>query len=654
MTITQDHALQTEPFEPTIGSLVHGIELHRALDDDTVGLVRAALLDRKVLVFPAQHLDPDELERFARYLGEPFHDPDYAYASIAANRYVVALGPYEPGRRPSSWHQGGTWKENPWAFEMLQNNVVPPVGGDTIWADLQAAYDALSAPLARLVDGLRAAHLREVRFDSGAGPAEAPHIDHPLVLTHPETGRKGLYLTSRITHLVGLPRPESEALLAFLQGHASHVTFQFRHRWAGGLASLVGRALGHRWGVAAGFALSIFVVTSVASGITAGTIATTLYSQYSPHSHNVLSNNWLVWAVVFSAAALLFAYVGIRPAVRGLLVMSAIGGAAFLVMIVFVLAKGGVHGIVWSGLIPFSHSVSTREFVLGVGLAFGPFTGMEAATFLGEESVHPKRHIPIATIGVVVVASLFYVLFSLAMVTGYGSSASGQKAYINDGFGSILTISSQYVSPWFGKLLLWIVLIAAFTFTLAIVNEGGRLFYRWGKDGIIGRVFQRTSPRFHTPTVALGLLATIAAAYYLVVYAWKGGSVVNTVEIVTYISLLVTVTVLIAYGFIGVAGAVEGWRSHAHPLVRLVLPVVAVAIILLALYNEFIPAPPSPYGSAPYVGLGVVVVGVVVGLVRVDLRVRRLAARDSSDLLGGVDLRNDGPGVAQASSEASV
>lgn len=234
MTITHTQALQTEPLEPTIGSRVHGVDLHRPLEAATVAQVRAALLERKVLVFPEQHLDPDELERFARYLGEPFHDPDYAYASIEANPYVVALGPYEPGRRPSSWHQGGTWKENPWAFEMLQNNVIPPVGGDTIWADLQAAYDGLSAPLAGWADGLRAAHLRQVRFDSGAAETEASHVEHPLVLVHPETGRKGLYLTSRITHLIGLTRPESDVLLAFLRGHASHVTYQFRHRWTAG------------------------------------------------------------------------------------------------------------------------------------------------------------------------------------------------------------------------------------------------------------------------------------------------------------------------------------------------------------------------------------------------------------------------------------
>jgi amino acid transporter len=411
-----------------------------------------------------------------------------------------------------------------------------------------------------------------------------------------------------------------------------------RHSDAGGLASLVGRGLGARWGVAAGLALSMFLITAVASGVTTGTIATFLYQQYSPNSHNVLSSNWIVWAIVFSAAALVLAYLGIRPAVQVLLVLSGIGAAAIAVTIIFVLAKGGAHGIVWSALIPASHGVSFHDFILGVAVAFGPFAGMESATFLGEESVHPRRHIPIATIAVVVTSMILYVFFSLAMVSGYGASAAGTAAYEKDGFGSLLTISSRYVAPWFGKFLLFIVLIAAFTFTLSIVNEGARLFYQWGADGVLGRVFQRTSRRFRTPSVALAALAVIGALYYIAVYAWKGGSIANTVEITAFVSLVVTVTLLIAYGLVAVSGAIEGWRHRAHLAVKLVLPVISVAVVLLALYNQFIPTPPSPYQSAPYIGLGVVVVGVVVGLIRIDRRARQDAAARSGARATGLPL----------------
>jgi alpha-ketoglutarate-dependent taurine dioxygenase len=233
-TIAEAGTLDVRPLERTLGGAVIGLDLHEELDERTVAGLRAALLERKVLVFPEARLSPDELERFSRYLGEPFADPSYPYGSIPENPYVVALGPSDPGHRASSWHQGGTWKPNPWFFEMLQINVKPDVGGDTLWADLQAAYRDLSPYLQAYVGSLRAAHLRQVAYEHSAVADEAPTVDHPLVLTHPETGQKGLYLTSRIVQLLDVPKPESDAVLAFLRAHASHVKYQFRHRWARG------------------------------------------------------------------------------------------------------------------------------------------------------------------------------------------------------------------------------------------------------------------------------------------------------------------------------------------------------------------------------------------------------------------------------------
>jgi alpha-ketoglutarate-dependent taurine dioxygenase len=234
MTLAPGIALDVRPLQRTLGGAVHGVDLHEQLDVATVAALREALLERKVLVFPDAHLNPAGLERFARYLGEPFSDPAYAYGTIAENPFVVALGPSEPGHRASSWHQGGTWKENPWFFELLQLNVIPDVGGDTLWADLQAAYRDLSDPLKDYVEQLHTAHLRAVVHPRNPVDRDAPHVIHPLVLSHPETGEKGLYLTSRITHIVEVPPAESDAVLGYLRAHASHANYQFRHRWTAG------------------------------------------------------------------------------------------------------------------------------------------------------------------------------------------------------------------------------------------------------------------------------------------------------------------------------------------------------------------------------------------------------------------------------------
>ncbi|HYQ29193.1 MAG TPA: TauD/TfdA family dioxygenase [Polyangiaceae bacterium] len=245
--------------EPTLGGAVAKLDLHQPLDAQRVAALRAALLERKVLVFRQQHLSPDELVRFATYFGEPFGSPDYAYGHYEGHDKIVKIGPSPVGSRPSNWHQGGTWKANPWAFELLQLAVVPPVGGATLYADLQAAHRDLSAPLQSLVGGLRAAHSKQVKPSRGQYDA-SDYVEHPLVLTHPETGVKGLYLTSRITHLIGLPRAESDALLAFLRQHASGVNYQYRNHWqAGDLVIWDNRSVWHyavddygdqeRWGL---------------------------------------------------------------------------------------------------------------------------------------------------------------------------------------------------------------------------------------------------------------------------------------------------------------------------------------------------------------------------------------------------------------------
>lgn len=253
-------ALAVKALEPTLAGEVSGLDLHQALDPQAVAKLRATLLERKVLVFRGQNLSPEELQRFASYFGEPFGSPDYAYGHYEGYDKIVKIGPSPVGQRPSNWHQGGTWKANPWAFELLQLVVVPPVGGATLYADLQSAYNALSQPLKTLLGGLRAAHSKQVKPSTRGRHDEHDFVDHPLVLTHPETGHKGLYLTSRITHILDIPRPESDALLAFLRQHASGVNYQYRNHWgAGDLVIWDNRAVWHyavddygdqeRWGL---------------------------------------------------------------------------------------------------------------------------------------------------------------------------------------------------------------------------------------------------------------------------------------------------------------------------------------------------------------------------------------------------------------------
>src|SRR5688500_11476043 len=121
--------------EPTIGGEVRGVDLHDELPCALVGELWRELLERKVLVFRGQHLSPDELEHFTRYLGEPFGREDYAGPdTFGGNRFVGKVGPTPAGARPTTWHMGGTWQASPLAFELLLLAVVPETGGATLFA----------------------------------------------------------------------------------------------------------------------------------------------------------------------------------------------------------------------------------------------------------------------------------------------------------------------------------------------------------------------------------------------------------------------------------------------------------------------------------------------------------------------------------------
>jgi taurine dioxygenase len=151
----------------------------------------------------------------------------------------------------TSWHSDNSFFERPTSLTILYGEVVPPVGGDTLFASMERAYEALSAPIQRLLEPLRAVHSAAAAYDPrttgdakyrGAAPityrysdAIYDEVEHPVVRTHPETGRKSLYVNAMFTQrIVGLAAHESGALLAMLYAHAARPEFGCRLRWAPG------------------------------------------------------------------------------------------------------------------------------------------------------------------------------------------------------------------------------------------------------------------------------------------------------------------------------------------------------------------------------------------------------------------------------------
>jgi len=240
------------PLSPTIGAEIDGVDLGGPFDDELRAELRRVLLEWKVLFFRDQHVTGDEHRAFARLWGElevhPFLPEGEVPEVVLFQKDDKARG-YE-----NIWHSDVSWREVPSMGSVLRAREVPAVGGDTLFADMHCAYEGLDADVRRQIDGLRAVHDFTNAFGRGLSPdelarmqAEHPPVEHPVVRTHPDTGRKLLYVNAVFTsHVVGLDPDASEQLLDLLCAQASVPEYQCRFHWrADSVAFWDNRAVQH-------------------------------------------------------------------------------------------------------------------------------------------------------------------------------------------------------------------------------------------------------------------------------------------------------------------------------------------------------------------------------------------------------------------------
>ena len=237
--------IRFEPVTPTIGAVVHGIDLEKGIDDTTAAAIHGALMAHLVLFFPEQDISPRALLAFARQFGplEPRHP---LYDCVAGYEEIMIIE-NDAERPPDNevWHADLTPKPQPPFGSVIQAKVLPPAGGDTMWANMYAAYETLSEPLRGLLDGLTAVHDLHQGFAYLEERGEAERVEalrgldrkafrarHPVVVTHPATGRKLLYVNEAFTsHIVEVSPQESRQLLDLLFAHIAQPRFQVRYRW---------------------------------------------------------------------------------------------------------------------------------------------------------------------------------------------------------------------------------------------------------------------------------------------------------------------------------------------------------------------------------------------------------------------------------------
>lgn len=236
---------QIKPLTPAIGAVVEGVDLAQPLSDDLLGAVRQALLDHKVIFFEDQHITPVQHRDFAARFGPLHTHPLYPGVPEAPELFILDNHAGNPTDN-DAWHTDVTFIETPPMASILYAKSLPPLGGDTLWSNMQLAYEQLSAPMRDLLVGLDAVHDFARGFPTrgivanAAGAAKHaeevarhPPVLHPVVRTHPETGADALFVNYGFTERIkGLRRKESDAILAMLFAHIQQPEFLVRWRWS--------------------------------------------------------------------------------------------------------------------------------------------------------------------------------------------------------------------------------------------------------------------------------------------------------------------------------------------------------------------------------------------------------------------------------------
>ncbi|MCU0310654.1 MAG: TauD/TfdA family dioxygenase [Acidimicrobiales bacterium] len=234
--------METTRLAGALGAEVTGIDFTRELDDAALAHVHRALLDHQVLLLRAPEMTPDQHMALGRRLGEI--EVHAFFPNLGTGYEQVSVLDSDDGTTASMWHTDETFLEFPPMGTLTHAKVLPAVGGDTLFASTTAAYEALSVPMKRYLEGLSAVHdlsrVTELRLRFGSATveeyaaaiaADRRHV-HPVVRTHPETGAKGLFVNPTYTrHVVGLPPDESDMLLGHLFRHVTKEPFTYRHRW---------------------------------------------------------------------------------------------------------------------------------------------------------------------------------------------------------------------------------------------------------------------------------------------------------------------------------------------------------------------------------------------------------------------------------------
>ena len=235
LSAPETQAFEIRPLSDVMAAEVVGLDVAKPLDAATKQTVYDAFLKHKVLCFRDQVLSQDQQVAFSEQFGTLER-----HAVSNRNNASNANGQPSGSVKSTMWHSDKSFRPQPCSATILHAVTLPPNGGDTCFADMSAAYDALSDQTKTDLGGVKVVHSWELSRENigksltAEEIADAPPMSHPLVRTHPETGRKALFMGMHASHLDGQPVEASRARIIALEEHATQDRFVYRHAWRNG------------------------------------------------------------------------------------------------------------------------------------------------------------------------------------------------------------------------------------------------------------------------------------------------------------------------------------------------------------------------------------------------------------------------------------
>ena len=249
-TVASQTPFEVEPLTPNLGARLRGIALADVISDDVFRALYAAFLRYQVLLFPSQDVPPARQVALARRFGEvQIHVMNQYHADGFPELYRLSnLDEHgnPTGRHPDkgtlAWHTDGSWRRRSGQATIIYGEVTPATGGETHFCDMYGAYERLDVVWKQRIANLRAVHNLDFSRNRRHGEdpmsdeqrAATPPVDHPIVRTHAETGRKCLFLGDHAEYVVGLPYAQGRVMIDELNALAPHVDLTYEHRWRPG------------------------------------------------------------------------------------------------------------------------------------------------------------------------------------------------------------------------------------------------------------------------------------------------------------------------------------------------------------------------------------------------------------------------------------